>query len=305
MAQRVAFVGFGEVAAAFSQALSRRGALVAAYDILLEEADGAARLAKRASGAPVEFLPLPAALSGARFVFSTVTTSSARQAAARSAPHLAPGQFYIDLNASMPSIKEEIERIVHPSGAAFVEGALLGAVGVTGAATAILTGGPNGRQSARELASELGLNATFFSEEVGKASTFKMLRSIFSKGLEALLIEFLAAGERAGMREALWKEVTSLLADNPFEKVAGNWIMSHVSAHERRYHEMMQVTEVMRALGVEPVMTAATEEFFRRSGSLGLERSFPDKPAAMDQVIRVFEERLRPATPTKEKDRLR
>jgi 3-hydroxyisobutyrate dehydrogenase-like beta-hydroxyacid dehydrogenase len=304
MAHRVAFVGFGEVAAAFSLGLSRRGALIAAYDVLLEEADGAARLAKRASGLPVEFLPLPAALAGARFVFSTVTTSSARQAAARSAPHLAPGQFYIDLNASMPSIKEEIERIVRPSGAAFVEGALLGAVGVTGAATAILTGGPNGVQSAREL-SELGLNATFFSEEVGKASTFKMLRSIFSKGMEALLIEFLTAGERAGMREALWKEVTDLLANHPFEKVAGNWIVSHVGAHERRYHEMMQVTEVMRALGVEPVMTAATEEFFRRSGSLGFEHSFREKPAAMDQVIRVFEERLRPAAPPKEKDRLR
>jgi hypothetical protein len=56
---------------------------------------------------------------------------------------------------------------------------------------------------------------------------------------------------------------------------------------------MVQVAEVMRALGIEPVMTAATEEFFERSRSLGLERAFPDKPAAMDQVIRVFEERLR------------
>jgi 3-hydroxyisobutyrate dehydrogenase-like beta-hydroxyacid dehydrogenase len=192
----------------------------------------------------------------------------------------------------MPSIKQEVERLIRPSGAVFVEGALLGAVGVTGAATEVLTGGPSGEQAARELSSELGLHATFFSEEVGKASTFKMLRSIFSKGLEALLLEFLTAGERAGMREALWKEVSDLLAKHPFEKVAGNWIVSHVSAHERRYHEMVQVTEVMRALGIEPVMTEATEAFFRRSGTLDLARSFAGKPA-MDQVIRVFEERLR------------
>jgi 3-hydroxyisobutyrate dehydrogenase-like beta-hydroxyacid dehydrogenase len=259
----------------------------------LEEPGGRERLAARARGVPVEFLPLADALHGARFVFSTVTTSSAREAATRSTPHLAAGQFYVDLNATMPSIKQEVERFVRPSGALFVEGALLGAVGVTGATTAILTGGANGEQAARELASDFGLNVSFFSSELGKASTFKMLRSIFSKGLEALLIEFLAAGERAGMREALWNEVTSLLADNPFEKVAGNWIVSHVNAHERRYHEMVQVTEVMHALGIEPVMTAATEQFFRRSRSLGLEREFPGKPASMDQVIRVFEERLR------------
>jgi 3-hydroxyisobutyrate dehydrogenase-like beta-hydroxyacid dehydrogenase len=293
MAQRVAFVGFGEVAGAFAQALSRRGASVTAYDVLLEEPGGRERLKARAHAASVDFLPVGEAVSGARYVFSTVTTASARQAAARCAPHLSSGQLYIDLNASMPSIKQEVERLIRPSGAVFVEGALLGAVGVTGAATEILTGGPGGEQAARELATELGLKANFFSEEVGKASTFKMLRSIFSKGLEALLLEFLTAGERAGMREALWKEVAGLLANNPFEKVAGNWIVSHVSAHERRYHEMVQVTEVMRALGIEPVMTSATEEFFRRSGTLDLARSFPAKPAGMDQVIRVFEERLR------------
>jgi hypothetical protein len=56
---------------------------------------------------------------------------------------------------------------------------------------------------------------------------------------------------------------------------------------------MQQVTEVLRALGIEPVVTAATEEFFRRSGSLELGRSFPEEPAAIDEVIRVFEERLR------------
>ena len=292
MPQRVAFIGFGEVAAAFAPAFSRRGATVAAYDVLLDQPGGRERLIARAPG--VQILPLGEALRDARFVFSTVTTSSAREAAARCVPHLAPGQLYVDLNACMPSLKQEIERVVQPSGAVFIEGALLGAVGVTGAATAILTGGPNGEPAARELASAFGLNATFFSPELGKASTFKMLRSIFSKGLEALLIEFLAAGERAGMREALWKEVTSLLADNPFEKVAGNWVVSHVSAHERRYHEMVQVAEVMRAIGIEPVMTAATQEFFRRSGSLGLESDFPGKPAGMDPVIRAFEERLRP-----------
>jgi len=290
---RIAFVGFGEVAAAFAPAFSRHGASVAAYDVLLDKAGGRERLESRARAAPVEFLPLANALSEARFVFSTVTTSVATRAAAACAPHLAAGQFYVDLNATMPSIKLEVEQIVRPSGASFVEGALLGAVGVTGAATAILTGGPSGEQAARELASAFGLNATFFSTELGKASTFKMLRSIFSKGLEALLIEFLTAGERAGMREALWKEVADLLASHPFDKVAGNWIVSHVGAHERRYHEMVQVTEVMRALGIEPVMTAATEEFFRRSRLLDLGHAFPEKPAAMDQVIRVFEERLR------------
>ena len=101
MPQRVAFIGFGEVAAAFAPAFARRGARVTAYDVLLDDPRGRERLASRAHG--VELLPLADALKNARFVFSTVTTSSAREAAARSAPHLVRGQFYVDLNACMPS----------------------------------------------------------------------------------------------------------------------------------------------------------------------------------------------------------
>ncbi len=44
----------------------------------------------------------------------------------------------MDRNASDPGIKIEIERLITPSGADFVDGAVLGAVGVTGAKTKIL-----------------------------------------------------------------------------------------------------------------------------------------------------------------------
>lgn len=294
MTSRVTFIGYGEVASAFGAALAARGADVSAYDVLLEQPGGIDQLNARSGGAPVAFCDLPEALRGAHFVFSTVTTSVAREAARRCAPHLGQGQTYVDLNATDPGVKLEIERIIAPTGATFVEGAVLGAIGVTGAKTEILLGGPHGRQAERELAGGLALNARFYSEDIGKASMFKMLRSVFSKGLEALLIEFLAAGERAGIRDDLWREVTELLANHPFEKTASNWVRSHATAHARRYHEMKQVAEVLRQLGIEPTMTAATVAFFARSGSLGLKQAFDTTPATMDEVVRFFNERLPP-----------
>jgi 3-hydroxyisobutyrate dehydrogenase-like beta-hydroxyacid dehydrogenase len=284
---QIAFVGFGEVAGAFCAALAARGAQVRAYDILLDEPDGAAKLAARAAGAPVRFASLADTLAGSDYVFSTVTTRVAVQAARLCAPHLRAGQRFVDLNASEAAVKQEIAGIVAPTGAAFVEGALLGAVGVTGARTEILLGGPDAKRAERDLKDGLGLNARFYSEEIGKASTFKMLRSVFSKGMEALLIEFLAAGERAGMREDLWAEVTGLFASQPFDKVALNWVRTHSSAHARRYHEVKQVAEVLRGLGIEPTITGATERFFQRSGELGI-----TPQATADDVIRLFDERL-------------
>jgi 3-hydroxyisobutyrate dehydrogenase-like beta-hydroxyacid dehydrogenase len=292
MTLRVAFIGFGEAGSTFGSALAARGVEVAAYDLLLERPGGLERLKARAPGDRVRFCALSEALRGARYVLSTVTTDVAREAAQRCAPHLGAEHTYVDLNATDPAVKLEIGQIVTASGAAFVEGAVLGQVGVSGARTEILLAGPHGRRAQRELGDELGLNARFYSEEIGKASMFKMLRSVFSKGLEALLIEFFVAGERAGIRDDLWREVRRLMADHPFEQTAANWVRSHATAHARRCHEMKQVAGVLRQLGLDPVVTAATVAFFERSVTLGLEERFSATPATMDEVVRFFDERL-------------
>lgn len=293
MTARVAFIGFGEVAVVFSAALAACGVEIAAYDVLLEQPGGLARLAARASGRNVDFLPLSEALRGAHYVLSTVTTTVAKDAARQCVPYLNTGQTFLDLNATDSAVKIEIARIVAPSGAAFVEGAVLGAVGVTGAKTEILLGGPHARVAERDLSGGLGLNARFYSEEIGQASMFKMLRSVFSKGLEALLIEFLVAGERAGIRDDLWREVTALMTEHPFDKTAANWVRTHATAHARRYHEVKQVCGVLRALGIEPTMTAATEAIFARSQSLGWQEKFPAPPATADEVVRFLNDESR------------
>jgi 3-hydroxyisobutyrate dehydrogenase-like beta-hydroxyacid dehydrogenase len=293
---RTAFVGFGEVAGIFAEALCAQGAEVAAYDALLDRAQGADLLKSRRGAEGVAFRTLAEALAGARYVLSTVTTDRAEDAARACAAHLGPGQVYVDLNATTPSVKRALEGIVRAAGAGFAEGAILGAVGVTGAATRILIGGPSGRETARAL-SELGLNAEFYSPEVGKAALFKMLRSVFSKGLEALVLELLVAGRRAGLEADLWRDVTELLERNPFEQVATNWVRTHALAHERRYHEMVQVAEVLREIGLEPIMTDATRALFERSLGLGLKEAFSEKPETMGEVIEVMERGLREPPP--------
>jgi len=55
---------------------------------------------------------------------------------------------------------------------------------------------------------------------------------------------------------------------------------------------MKQVVNVLRQLGVEPTITAATEAFFQRSGSLGLQDKFKATPATMDEFVQFMNERL-------------
>lgn len=281
---RIGFIGFGEVASVFSAALTQQGAEVLAYDVVLERADGASALRSRDRSGRVRFVPLAELAQSAECILSTVTTSVAVTAARQTAPHLAAGKTYIDLNATAPAIKHEVNAVVSAAGADFVEGAILGAIGVTGAKTKILLGGARAEDIARQLTAA-GLNTVFYSREIGRASAFKLLRSVFSKGMEALLIEYLAAGHRAGIQDDLWREIVDLFTQNSFERVASNWIATHATAHERRYHEVVQVSAELRALGAEPIMTAGTEEFFRRSCALGLKQQLAGRTATPDDVI--------------------
>jgi hypothetical protein len=89
------------------------------------------------------------------------------------------------------------------------------------------------------------------------------------------------------MRDDLWAEVSGLFANQSFDKVALNWVRTHGGAHGRRYHEVRQVAEVLRGLGIEPTITSATERFFERSGQLGLTAA-----EKADDVIRTLNERL-------------
>ncbi|MDO8540024.1 MAG: DUF1932 domain-containing protein [Opitutaceae bacterium] len=297
MASRVGFIGFGEVASVFSEAVSPQASAVLAYDVLVEKPAGKDLLRKRDRTNEVRFVGLPELVAGSDWIVSTVTSDAAAAVARSAAPYLGSARTFLDLNATAPAVKQQIARTIEPTGAAFVEGAILSAVGVTGARTRILIGDSRG-PAATEALGRLGLNAVFYSREIGRASAFKLLRSIFSKGLEALLIEFLVAGRRAGLEDELWREVTELFARNPFAQVAENWIKTHATAHERRYHEVVQVAAEMRALGLDPVMTAATEAFFARSRTTGLKERFAGTDATPADVIAFLESALRAAEPS-------
>jgi 3-hydroxyisobutyrate dehydrogenase-like beta-hydroxyacid dehydrogenase len=291
MSMRVAFIGFGEVAAVFATSLAERGVRLAAYDVLWHEVGGPEKLRCRAPAEVELCAALEHAVRGSHYILSTVTTSAACQAAKDCAAYLGPGQTYVDFNSTEPAVKQAIEQIISPSGAAFVEGALLGAVGVTGPQTQLLLGGPHARSAQAALA-EVGFNARFYSDQIGKASLFKMLRSVFSKGMEALLIECLVAGQRAGIREDLWQEITSLLADEPFANTASNWVRTHATAHRRRYEEVRQVAAVLSQLGIQPMMAAATEAFFERSCRLGLQERFEATPPDMNDFVEFMNQQL-------------
>jgi len=288
---KIGVLGFGEAGAAFAGALAAAGARVYSYDLLWDDAGEAISSRHREAQPGIEFCGLSELLAAAEIVLSTVTTDAALQAARACLPGIGPGQIYCDLNSTAPRVKREIDALYAASGAAFVEGAILGAIGVSGARSKILLGGEHAQPLSAKLNS-LGLVTLAYSREIGKASTFKMLRSVFSKGLEALLVEFLMAGRKAGLERDLWREIAELMSGDRFDKVARNWVCSHAVAHQRRLHEMQQVDELLTEMGLESIMTAATTRFFERSTRLELGAAFARRPNDIEDTVDALLNRI-------------
>jgi len=288
---KIGFIGFGEVASIFSKEMSCKGAEIRIYDVLISQKGGLETIKKRMLNDNIQISSLEEVITKSDYILSTVPSQFAKSVAKNCVGYLRPKKVYIDLNSTSPFIKIEVSKIIQSAKADFVEGAILGAVGVTGSKTRILVTGEKGKEVA-EVFNKLGMNVSYYSPEIGKASMFKMLRSIFSKGLEALILECLIAGKKAGIEKDLWDDITDFMSKKPFDQIAANWIQTHVVAHERRYYEISQVVETMKKIGVEPIVTSGTEDFFKRSLSLRMKEAFPEKPDSFEKVIGFMGKKL-------------
>src|SRR5215469_9885476 len=175
----IGFVGFGEAGSHIGKGLKSAGlSRIFAFDIAPE------KVRSRAAEAAVPLLESNRELAdSARIIFSTVTCARAKEAAEQTAPFLKPHHVYADLNSVSPSLKQEIERVISSSGAAFVEAAVMAPVPPNGHRSPMLLGGKAASAFAERM-TPFGMRLQVISDKVGTAAATKMFRSIIVKGLE-------------------------------------------------------------------------------------------------------------------------
>ena len=280
-------IGHGVVGSVFSRLLRNHGARVLSYDRLLDRQETASLMRKKIEDDGSKACSLAEVLAASDYILSVVTPQSCREVADDVSRSLHGHQVFIDLTSTAPAVKRMIGATVTNSGAKFVEGVILGAVRLF-TSPIILLGGPTGDSVALVL-QQYGLAARFYSPEIGRASAFKMLRSIFSKGMEAVLVETLVAACRAGLLDEIWEEIRTTLSTGNVEDTLETWIRSHARSAQRRCHEMQEVSQFLEEIGIQPVLPRAFGQIFARSLGLGVSDAFPQEPESFREVIEYLE----------------
>ena len=258
---RVGLVGYGEVGKILGRALVERAvAWVGTYDRLLAAPQTAAPMRAHAEAAGVAVLgSLEALLARAEIVISAVTASQTLAVASAAAHSIRPGTWFVDLNSASPGTKTECARLIDAAGGRYVESAVMTSVPPYGIRVPMLLGGPHAAELGA-LLSPLGFDMAVASERIGVASAIKMCRSVFIKGLEAIVVESLTAARKYGVDGPVLASLRETFPTIDWERQAA-YLFSRVAQHgARRAEEMHEAAVTVREAGLEPHMAAATAQ---------------------------------------------
>lgn len=248
----IVILGLGEAGRLYARGLLGAGAEVRGYD------------PHHVLGDPdvPQFDDLEEALTGAEVVLSLVGGGAAASAARDAIAHLDERAVYADANTASPELKLEVAALADTRGVGMADVAVLAPVVRAAHRTPLLVSGGGAHELARRLR-PLGVPITVLDAPAGDAARLRLLRSVFMKGLAALVIEGLEAARAVGAEEWLHDQIAGEFGREGGELV--DRLVDGTRQHAvRREHEVRDALAAMESAGASADMTRATLAWLQR-----------------------------------------
>jgi 3-hydroxyisobutyrate dehydrogenase-like beta-hydroxyacid dehydrogenase len=282
---RLGFMGFGESAELFATDLSRAGITsIAAYSPSGAKAKPGDPICLRAQNAGVTLVNTPRALAKrADIIFALTQGKTALAAARKIVRSLEPHHIYIDGSTNSAAAMEKIAALIGDR-AQFVDAAIMAPVAIARLKTPIVASGPRAG-AFRDALAPFGMDIKVVSDAPGAASAMKLIRSVFMKGLAALLFESMEAAHRRGMLDVCAEDISATFDAIPFRRILKRYICSTPAHAARRVHEMKESLEMLQSIDSRDRMTRATAAFIKEFASSGLDKQFPKEADSVREVL--------------------
>lgn len=211
-------------------------------------------------------------LTQADVVISAVFGTVALEMLQASAAHMRKGTIYIDMTTADPADMRQADVVAKTYGVDFVDVAITGAVNLGQRKTPLLIAGEKA-QAVHDLYYPLGAPLTVVGHRPGDAASLKLLRSIYTKGVEALAVECLSTAHQMGLTEALFA-VLKDIDETPLRKLLESMVMTHIPHAARRRNEVLEAQQQMKQLGMTPIVSPGVEQMFATTARMQSEQGF-------------------------------
>ncbi|MBW3698342.1 NAD(P)-dependent oxidoreductase [Vibrio sp. T187] len=269
---RAAFIGFGEAAQAFLASWGNQTPeVISGFDIKSNHALHRERILLEYIKQGVQgAFEVHEAIRGAQFIFSLVTTEQAENVAKTVSKTLTSKQVFLDCNSCSPQAKQRSAELVEACGATYIDVAIMAPVLGQASAIPLMISGKQAAEIEPTLTA-LGFKVNVVSEQVGAASSIKMIRSIMVKGLEALTTECLLAARKAGVESEVTESLNLTYPALPLEQLGQYHIERMVLHGERRFQELKQVSDTLSELNLNSSMVSGAMAWHRALGDMSVE----------------------------------
>jgi 3-hydroxyisobutyrate dehydrogenase-like beta-hydroxyacid dehydrogenase len=210
------------------------------------------------------------ALAGASLVLSLVTADAAPRVAEAVAPLLGEGALFCDMNSVAPGTKRAAAKAIGTGKGRYVDVAVLAPVNPARMKVPLLVSGPDAAEAQTALEAVHFTNVRTVGADVGRASAIKLVRSVMVKGLEALTAEMMMAAHAEGVADEVLASLDASEKTISWTSRA-DYNLDRMLVHgRRRAAEMDEAAEMLRSLGIPPLMTENTVAWQQALGALGL-----------------------------------
>lgn len=257
------FIGFGEVSYTLSEILLSKG-----FEVLTSTEGRSLKTQELVKSLDITVLDTFEDVASQSDILISANSPQSALAVALKYGSLTDGLF-LDFNNISPNTAKQIENYL--SDEHFIDSAIMGKV-----KSDELNLYFSGRKAEEFVANmknfivknksndDISVNITVVSDEIGDVSKLKILRSSYTKGVSALLVETFETAEKLGLNDELW-EILSLTENSDFETSAKSRISSSYSASKRKYEELLEVLEFLDDVDSKrksKIMALATKEKF-------------------------------------------
>ncbi len=257
---KIGFIGFGEAAFCICSGLRREGIEgIVAYDTLATHEAFGPTVRQRAEEAGVTLRDsVKAVAEQADILFAAVPSSYTLEVCKSVLPYLRKGQIYADVSASTPKTKQEIWALLAPTGVLFADAAMLGSLPQDQHRVPITASG-NGAKALYDAMTPFGMRITCVEGGAGAASAIKLVRSIYMKGMAALMYEMLQAADAYSVTDDVVSSIATSMDGIAFTDHLKRLVTSTAIHAKRRAAELKGSLQLMDESGLDGAMTIAAK----------------------------------------------
>lgn len=265
---RIAIIGMGEVGCTLYEALLKGGLKI---DYVADKKPSQHAIDLCRDGNSTLTTDAQTCLGNVDLILSCVEGETAAFIATLVAEHGHAGQVLVDFSTASADTKRQAAASLATCDIQYIDIAIMGAIALTGSKTSMIAAGVEpGSASDGAIAklTQAGLMIKIIANsQPGDAISLKLLRSIFTKGMEALTTECLSAAEHLGVRQALY-EVLSDVDQTHLPDFLEMLVSTHVVHAARRKKEVERAHDQLQDLGLDSLMLPAVCSVFERTERL-------------------------------------